>query len=694
MNPGTPRPWKPRRWCTWPWHWRLHPSWFMYVFLLFGIACAVGHHIFYTTLDRKPAQDQVVMLRYGTLLAFASKAGLSAAVVTAYRQRVWATVRTRLLSIKALDSLFSATEDFGALWNWEFIRRAKTAIALAVFVWISPLLVILTSNTLVVEPMTAVETGMCPGARSLNFTFEETNDWRTQAKIGNLFEIPLSLWNTTKPDTDDGEAWFDYYTGPNPRLAQTATIGAFLEEVVPRKNASIDICGSGWNCTYDISFIAPGYKCTELASGVGAKATNLTQASGSIAPPFDLDIIVPKGPYTYYAFTSGGEYSTTQMKEVGIGGRPTTKPPYPKHFGAFRTEPVIWIGYALLADPNVQPPDDPNDPNWKAAFTSKLFACEHYETQYNVTFNYTESTQYTNVTARKFLNPIVNTTFLRGVEANDGTADNTTAVPEDNYVYPTDVGRYRRIGAYHSLGYMLRDFINGTVEVDEALANPIVNTDAIQTKLLDPASNYFPVPDLAPLIQSFYEELILSVFSNGQFVPVVWAAQPGEQSGERKSGGSGGNETAYMQPCTRSRTANMFSYHQRDLWIVYAIAITLALAGVLAGAWAIWENDGALRDVRFSSVTAATRGPALDKLDWEGRGSATGADVPRDIKGQRMGYGLLHCGGTLDGSFPSDRGGADGSTTYKPAEIKYGFGLEGDVQQMREGSIIFRNFKR
>lgn len=82
--------------------------------LIFGIVCAGGHHAFYQALDGRPADHQLLMLRYGTLLAWTSKAGLSAAVVMAFRQRVWTTVRT--------------------------------AVALAVFVPLSPLIVILTAN--------------------------------------------------------------------------------------------------------------------------------------------------------------------------------------------------------------------------------------------------------------------------------------------------------------------------------------------------------------------------------------------------------------------------------------------------------------------------------------------------------------------------------------------------------------------
>jgi len=122
----------PHRWWWWR---RWNSAWNLYLFFAFGVACAIGHHAYYDSLDGKPAADQQQMLRYGMALAFASKAGLSAAVVLAFRQRVWTTVRTRMMRVDALDSLFAASEDLWALLNWEMIRTAKIAVALAVFVW-------------------------------------------------------------------------------------------------------------------------------------------------------------------------------------------------------------------------------------------------------------------------------------------------------------------------------------------------------------------------------------------------------------------------------------------------------------------------------------------------------------------------------------------------------------------------------
>lgn len=107
----------------------------MYLCLLFGVACAASHHFYYWSLDGRPATNQIKMMRYGTMLAFGAKAGLSAAVIVAFRQRVWTTVRKRFMTVGALDALFSATEDSQAVMSWEMVQSAKVAALLAAYVW-------------------------------------------------------------------------------------------------------------------------------------------------------------------------------------------------------------------------------------------------------------------------------------------------------------------------------------------------------------------------------------------------------------------------------------------------------------------------------------------------------------------------------------------------------------------------------
>lgn len=373
--------------------WQWHPSFGMYLCFVFGILLAVGHHIYYSALEGQPALNQTEMLRYGTFLAYAAKAGFSAAVISAYKQRVWVTVRNRFLSIGALDAMFAAAEDVVSLLNPGFLTGAKGAYALALFAWTTPLVVILTANTLLVEPRQISHNTTCPAVRTLNFSFEETNEWRNPTQIDGLFEIPVSLWNTTKRDDNSDPDWFDYYTGPSSNFQQTTTLGAFLEEVVARKHASVDTCGAGWNCTFTINFTAPGYQCSELASGVDSVPRNLTQESGVAVPPFGTDLLLPRGNFSYYASTLSGEYSGAQLRDVSIGGIPLMSPPYPDHFGALRTEPIIWVGYSVLNHPNQSQPRR-NETGWDDAFTPKIFACEHRETTYVANFTYIDVSLY------------------------------------------------------------------------------------------------------------------------------------------------------------------------------------------------------------------------------------------------------------------------------------------------------------
>jgi hypothetical protein len=216
--------------------------------------------------------------------------------------------------------------------------------------------------------------------------------------------------------------------------------------------------------------------------------------------------------------------------------------------------------------------------------------------------------------------------------------------------------------------------VDGTISFKDPGA-PITKTEATITKLIDP-HYYLAVPDLMDQVQSFYEDIILSLFSNPQFLVVAWAVNASELSGTLPDTPEG------VYPCTKSRMLNHFVYHAWDLWLVYGFTILLAGLGVALGAAAISQNAGKLRNTRFSSIVAATRGPGLDRLAWR-RTSALG-EVPRDVGRVRLGYGLVGHGSS---SFDSV-----GEWTEC-----YGFGVEGEVRQgpgtaRNRGSVL--SFRR
>ncbi|KAI6753836.1 hypothetical protein HG530_013012 [Fusarium avenaceum] len=619
----------------WAKYWK--PSWTMYVLVFCGVAFAVGHHFYYRSLHGHLAEDQQGKFRYGGLMAFLSKACFLNAVVLAFRQRILMEIRRKMLTLATLDSLFSASEDLTALLNWEAWVNARFAMAMTIFIWTSPLIVIFTSYTLTIVPSTKEEYAMCQGIHTLNFSHERTVYFRQPLKINGLFESSVSLWNTTGvvgEDLDENNPdEFDYYTAGSQQFELLALKTLYGEKAVMRDNAPQEICGQGWNCSYAIEFIAPGYKCQDLASGVNADVKKL----GDAECPFNTSTLAPTGKHTYYAMLTQGDYENPQMI-TEQGGKPQSKPPYPKNLGVFRSEPILWFGYSDVKNRKEEQPSEPGKGNWDKAYTPKIFGCEHYRTKYKVTVNLTGETQTHKVTDRKFLTKVIDTTWTPKKDPDKRLKDRNQAVPENNHIYPHDKETYRETAAYHSVGKVLRSILNGTT----TLPNHNVNSEIIRTRLLDNI-NYLPVQNFPEEMQKFYEEILMSILSDSRMAAVSWASDASKPTGNSK----GDAETLY--PCVRRQLRNTFSYKYVQLWAVYALSIFITVIAVALGVMAIEEN-AVMRSTSFTAILAASRASSLDKLQWERQ---------NDLKGTKIGFGLV-----------SDKG-----------EKTYSFGVEGDVSQ-------------
>ncbi|KAH9237037.1 hypothetical protein K456DRAFT_1831418 [Colletotrichum gloeosporioides 23] len=318
------------------------PTWNICLFCIIGIGFAVGHHAFYASLEGKivHGDNQQLMLRYGTALAFAAKASLVASVLTAFREQIWATSRSRMLSISTLDDMFAATETPFSLLNMEFLGKAKIVAVLALYGWLSPLIVILTTNTLLVKPALEVQHTRSPGVRTLNFSREETNDFRDTLRIDGYYPISLNIWNNTSNNTTE-PFFFDYWHGPSDQGQEVFQAATTLKRPFTYIDDTFAVCKKGWNCTAEIEFTGPAYKCQEMARGVGAAVRSLEQESGVTNPPFSFKRLAPTGNHTWIVQATLGDYKNPQLNDTGPGGIPAMEPPFPRHLGAFRMEPVV-----------------------------------------------------------------------------------------------------------------------------------------------------------------------------------------------------------------------------------------------------------------------------------------------------------------------------------------------------------------
>ncbi|KAI8721763.1 hypothetical protein NCS52_00318800 [Fusarium sp. LHS14.1] len=602
----------------------------MYFFLVVGVCFAIGHHFFYSSLDGEIVDDQLRMLRWGTALA----------PIRIYQQ-VWATVRTRFLTVVALDSMFAATENPLDMLNLELLTKAKMAVAMALFGWCAPAIVIITANTLLVAPPEFMhENTTCSGVRSLNFDLEAAYTWPNGARQKGSGLNPLSPARYNDSSLDPAET-IGYYDRPDTQVQILADASSVLRRPVTYDNSSLETCARGWNCTVRVEMTGPGYKCTELGSGVGSEARNLSQQSGEISPPFPFnEVLLPIDDLSYLGETREGDYSRPRTSEFDADGFP--EDPKPRNFGSFRTEPVVWIGYVKTAKGVKRPLDPQKAMQGEDTLIPALMACEYYETNYTLDYQYVDGLQSIKVVERTPLSPVVNTTYLRGARDNR-TTDQTMATPPENYVPYGNTTRYKKTATYHALGFLFRSLLYGNISMHPGGVTS--NGD------------YFPAENLQDVVPSVFEDILFSLLSNQQWAMVVWAADTEKQVLF--------NEDSGKYPCRRSQPVSRYQYRAVTLWAVYGVSVLLASLGVTAGTIALRHNGSLRRDSRFSSILAATRGHGLNRVEWGGPLFDRG-QVNHSVRGFKMGYGTAK---------------RDEAERLLGNQVPFTFGFGGEIEQ-------------
>jgi len=150
--------------------------------------------------------------------------------------------------------------------------------------------------------------------------------------MSKFWQKSLNFYNTTEPAAEERRdkegleatgSFFDYYDQPSKNARRLAFSSVYMQKPQPRENASTVFCGSGWNCTYTISFVGPGYQCEDVDN------TNESDA------PFALSELAPNGSLVYAAEVDQGDYGYQDP----VNGTAS--------LGVFENEPTLWIGYAI-----------------------------------------------------------------------------------------------------------------------------------------------------------------------------------------------------------------------------------------------------------------------------------------------------------------------------------------------------------
>ncbi|KAL5591570.1 hypothetical protein FOVSG1_010459 [Fusarium oxysporum f. sp. vasinfectum] len=317
----------------------------------------------------------------------------------AFQQRAWLIARHKMARLETVDAVFIANNDIFSLLTWSSLKNSKIGTLLALYCWITPLVVVLTAETLAVVAGVTEELVSCPSVRTLNSDNEANYDWRERPVMDGRTLRSVAHFNTTSRETkpkDFNLTHFDYWNAASTMYTSVVSNKAvFMREPLVRDESAEEVCSDGWNCSYVVEFLAPGYKCEEVASGVGSKVKKL----GDAEPPFNTSLLAPEGNYTYMSMAARENYTTYSW-------------PRPKDLGVFKNEPIIWIGYSTVKNINEQQPKNKEEKGWDKAYTPVIFGCEQSEVNYTVRFDYVRGAQSYKIKKREYVRKVVNTTLV------------------------------------------------------------------------------------------------------------------------------------------------------------------------------------------------------------------------------------------------------------------------------------------
>jgi hypothetical protein len=389
----------------WHIHWRT-PAMMAASFLM-GIVFALCQHFLYRWLHHQQISDELKKFRfvlYGRALAYCAKVAFGGCVVLVFRQRIWRTFRERALSVISIDQFFGATEDPSIFGNWEAVSNAPFVVAIALVIWLIPLATIIFSPGALTFGTYLKEETLEMMVPTINFTAESVKSWRTPTQMPDGSNKRSVMYYNTTDRSADAPGMFDYYDQPSAEVDSIALLLAYNNMDHPniKQGARQSVCQGAFNCTYEQTFIAPGYQCTEVAKGV-----NDTGRLKELNAPFDMRLLVPTGSEVYHANVDLGAYARPQnaIFQKGPGGYPVGRAP--DDLGVFKSEPVLWIGWSTNTTEKLKDGDSLGL-NWTHHYEPTIIRCVHMETEYKVKWDYTEPF-FHSMASRKYLKPIVDT---------------------------------------------------------------------------------------------------------------------------------------------------------------------------------------------------------------------------------------------------------------------------------------------
>ncbi|KAI5809818.1 hypothetical protein DFH27DRAFT_536432 [Peziza echinospora] len=554
------------------------------IFFLCGLISAALHHIYYSQLnDTYPGSMQRWHTSAGIAISMFTIACWAACVAICYRQSVWSTLMKTDVKISGIDALWGLIQDPSLFLVGEAWRKSRISMMLGLFIWILPVTIFLVPGSLTVFPQLQEHNAACV-VPSFNPPTEEQAKLLSQAPLAEIMALKPKktlnmMVNSTKTVVLSNES------------KRLLTVSSFSGDIVDY--AIPEACQAEGECSYNLSFTAPGYKCD-------AKTKEEASKGGPWGVDFD-GLFSLTGEKVYF-------YSGKASTAVQSGGLNDTR----TGFGSFWSFVRTIKPEALKANPTLL-----SNPGKVSASESEtqFFRCVDYLVQYdNVKFEYKKSKMHvvfpnTQSRGMTFRTPVDYTQVNRDPRSTDGSSI-----------------LFNRVAHEYTMSMLLRDtFItnaNATTPTlvrqgqTEALRVMDENTlfgqdvsgpNGIQERFTLPSIN------MRTLVEDVHRNNTFSLLAEARF-----------------------KESYYIPTtCVYKTQGVIYKYHAFSLMVAYGVACFLTTIGLIVGIICFWKN-GFVADFTFSRVLCTTRNPTLDELC---RGDSCMGTASENVGHRRLRFG-------------------------------------------------------
>jgi hypothetical protein len=578
-------------------HWRA-PTTIISAFL-FGLLFAIGHHLFYNSLNGKTVDDEIFSQQFnsavGTAFAFLVRAALVISIGTSYWQVFWGTLSRRQLRVDTVDSMAGLLSSLLEFLNLRAIVASPWLTSLAAVSWLIPLAAIVPPATLSVQSAHVISYTQqhLPAPNFLGNSMART--YLQQSDGGGGPNSPpegAKIWNV--------------YHGPTNYLTRVA-MGTALEGQLPVFPAP------AVNASFERKFSAPSVRCAAADRSVlmgftGAMGCDPTYQCGN------LSVLSGSGPsngtarwvaFSYLSWTPNqnllipfGNGSISENASLPISdGNPAS------FLGSQNSMPATLF---VASKANVKTGE------WS------VLNCSLYNASYTANFTFQENFQSATLLS------VNETEAIPAVFAGSSrsgfpthTPEPTSEVEQFNYQALMEVLGRILVGTISSGSSVIGDDRSaGTMGVADGDIvsdhTQIMQTELAFTEELYPiyngscntqftgyctdsgtisgstegnvTSRWFGRP-LSNAIEELFQNMTLSLFSKSVFL----------------------NESNFATNITITEFRNVYHYDHERLWLSYGLAIGSALLAVLMGLGAILRNKASYSE-KFTTVMRTTSG--------------------------------------------------------------------------------------